>query len=204
MLKVKPTRRAVRTARALRVAHVMPVAPQTFGVYKSTEAMDWYHGDNGALAPPNSRKELEGLPWRKDRLERSHVPTSAFTGLGVPPPEASASRKANLPRLRWSAKKRSGSFATELLPHRPAAMVASLAGGLGSNPVTEDERRAPIWFGRPAQQAPRPVVMDPIHGVPKAQSPRTEELDWVTTYTRGYTDTGAKAMASKLASLATK
>ena len=118
-------------------------------------------------------------------MERGYQTHSLFTGMGVPPPEVTAAKKANLPRLKWRPSKKAG-WATELLPERPGAFAASLAGQ-GSRPYTDEERQGVVWSGRPAKQAPRPTVIDVIHGVPKVDAPKYDEEAWVTTNMRQYT-----------------
>ena len=99
-----------------------------------------------------------------------------------PKPARFWSRRRN---NKWRPSKKAG-WATELLPERPGAFAASLAGQ-GSRPYTDEERQGVVWSGRPAKQAPRPTVIDVIHGVPKVDAPKYDEEAWVTTNMRQYT-----------------
>lgn len=102
-------------------------------------------------------------------------PDRLFSQLGSPGLEPSMHRclKQQTYVTRWQPPP--PTWGQHLLPHRRGGMNASLSSHLGaltSRPITAEERNQQIWSPREVQaRAVRPIVRDPIHGVPGREVP---------------------------------
>jgi hypothetical protein len=151
----------------------------------SAEAMAWYHADNGGLLPPHLQPLDEGLPWIREPYNRNK-PTSLFSGLGVPPLDLQANRKAANVPCKWRGPKKQ-SWALQLLPERPPSMIAAIGRNKSGNPISEVEKRDARYTYRP----PKPIrpprqPLDPILSLKREDVPKATDDNWMTESMRAY------------------